>query len=111
MSQELDLKRAVKEFQAGIDTDRNGELISEFLQSFLWKYFRRNNLLKNECEDLIQETLLRVFRDIGAFRFESRLETWVFKIANTVLIRELRRNKAKKRFGVTVSIDGDDSEE
>lgn len=111
MSQQRDLERAVKEFQAGIDTDANSDSITQLMQPSLWNYFRKNNLLRNEYEDLTQETLIRVFNQIRAFRFECQVKTWVFKIAETVLIDALRRRNTKKRLGPTVSHDAPESEE
>lgn len=111
MSQERDLERAVKEFQAGINTDSNSDLITQLVQPPLWNYFRKNNLLRNEYEDLTQETLIRVFNEIKAFRFECRVKTWVFRIAETVLIDTLRRRNAKKRLGSTVSHEAQEGEE
>ena len=42
-------------------------------------------------EDAIQDTFLRVFRNIQQFRGESRLTTWVHRIATNVCLSELRQ--------------------
>jgi RNA polymerase sigma-70 factor (ECF subfamily) len=45
---------------------------------------------KQEAEDLAQEVFVQVFKAIGSFRGESKLSTWVFRIAVN-----LCRNRAK----------------
>jgi len=40
-----------------------------------------------EAEDLTQDTFMRVFRKLASFRRDSRLSSWLYRIAvNTVLI-------------------------
>ncbi len=49
-------------------------------------------LLRNVgVEDAIQDTFLRVFRNIQQFRGDSRLTTWVHRIATNVCLTELRQ--------------------
>ena len=57
-----------------------------------------------ECQDLIQETFLRVYRGIGAFRGESRWEHWLFRIAANTAIKALRHRAAAKRAGAKPSV-------
>jgi RNA polymerase sigma-70 factor (ECF subfamily) len=42
-------------------------------------------------DDAIQDTFLRVFRNIQQFRGDSRLTTWVHRIATNVCLSELRQ--------------------
>lgn len=43
------------------------------------------------AEDSTQETFIAVWRDIGKFRGESRLSTWVHRVARNIALRHLRR--------------------
>lgn len=53
----------------------------------------------SECEDVAQETFIRAYRAIGAFRGESAFYTWLYKIAvNTAknhLVAQGRRPPAE----------------
>lgn len=42
-------------------------------------------------DDAIQDTFLRVFRNIHQFRGDSRLTTWIHRIATNVCLSELRQ--------------------
>jgi RNA polymerase sigma-70 factor (ECF subfamily) len=46
-----------------------------------------------EAEDAVQETFLSVHRALGEFRGESKLSTWIYRIA----VREAIRQRARRR--------------
>jgi RNA polymerase sigma-70 factor (ECF subfamily) len=57
-----------------------------------------------EASDAVQEIFLKVFRNIGGFKGEAALKTWVFKIAFSEILNRLRWWKRRYRFA-TVSLD------
>lgn len=69
-------------------------------------------IVKNEAdaEDLAQEVFVQVFQSISSFKGESKLSTWIYRIATTKSLDHERKKKRKKRFGFVRSIFGDDSE-
>lgn len=60
------------------------------------------------AEDLTQEVFIEVYRSIGNFRGESKLSTWIYRIAVTKSLDYLKAQKRKKRFAYLKSIFGDD---
>jgi len=54
------------------------------------------------AKDLLQETLIRVEKNLGRFRGESDLKTWVFRIATNVAIDHFRKQGSR---GTVVSVD------
>jgi len=46
-----------------------------------------------EAEDVLQETFLSVYRNIGGFRGDSGLGTWIYRIAANASLMRLRRHK------------------
>jgi RNA polymerase sigma factor (sigma-70 family) len=63
--------------------------------------FLRN---KESAEDITQEVFLEVFESIHAFKGESRLSTWIYRIAVTKSLNHLKSLRRKKRFAVFVSV-------
>ena len=59
-----------------------------------------------EASDVVQEIFLKVFRNIGGFKGEAALKTWIFRIAFSEILNRLRWWKRRYRFA-TVSIDED----
>ena len=67
--------------------------------------FLRN---KESAEDLTQEVFLEVYESVKTFRADSKLSTWIYRIAVTKSLNHLKSMKRKKRFAVLVSIFGKD---
>ncbi len=59
-------------------------------------------------EDLAQEVFIRVYQGLTGFRGESRLSTWIYRIAYNVCAAELDRARHRVDF---VSIDEGEDEE
>ena len=57
-----------------------------------------------EASDIVQEIFLKVFRNIGGFKGEAALKTWIFKIAFSEILNRLRWWKRRHRSS-TVSLD------
>ena len=55
-------------------------------------------LNRQDAEDLSQEVFVEVFQSIHTFRGNSRLSTWIYRIAVTKCLDELKRRKRKKRL-------------
>ena len=53
---------------------------------------------REDAEDLAQEVFMEVHRSLDRFREESKLSTWIYRIAVTKSLDHLRRLKRKKRF-------------
>ena len=70
------------------------------------------SIVKNEedADDLAQEVFVQVFQSIKSFKGESKLSTWIYRIATTKSLDFERKKKRKKRFGFMRSIFGDDSQ-
>lgn len=62
----------------------------------------------DEAQDLSQEIFLKIYKEIGGFRFESKLSTWIYRISiNTCLDWKRKNNKVKI---LSTSILNDDDE-
>jgi RNA polymerase sigma-70 factor (ECF subfamily) len=48
-----------------------------------------------EAEDLTQDAFLQIFRKIGAFRGESALSTWLYRVAMNTVLMHFRKKKLR----------------
>jgi RNA polymerase sigma-70 factor, ECF subfamily len=64
----------------------------------LWRFLRRLVMDADAAEDLTQETLIKVFRNLGEFRHQSKLSTWIFQVARNLAIDHLRRRDRRPRM-------------
>lgn len=63
-----------------------------------------------DAEDVAQEVFIQVYRSIHSFKGESKLSTWLYRIATTRSLDLLRSRKSKKRFGFIQRMFGDGNE-
>jgi RNA polymerase sigma-70 factor (ECF subfamily) len=63
-----------------------------------------------DAEDVAQEVFIQVHRSIGSFKGESKLSTWMYRIATTRALDLLRSRKSKKRFGMLQRLFGEGNE-
>src|SRR6266516_2838771 len=59
-----------------------------------------------EASDVVQEIFLKVFRHISGFKGEAALKTWIFRIAFSEILNQLRSWKRRYKHA-TVSLDED----
>lgn len=53
---------------------------------------------KQDAEDISQDVFVEIFLSISQFRGESKLSTWIYRIAVTKCLDEIKRRKRKKRI-------------
>ncbi len=54
-----------------------------------------------DASDVVQEIFLKVFRNIGGFKGEAALKTWIFRIALSEMLNRLRWWKRRHRMSTT----------
>ena len=64
---------------------------------------------KEDAEDLTQEVFLEVYKSISSFRGESKISTWIYRIAVTKSLDFIRKKKRKKRFTILKRVFSDDN--
>ena len=57
-----------------------------------FRYLRNNE----DAEEVVQDVLLKVFRKIDAFRGDSALSSWIFRITFNTAMSRLRRTRAMR---------------
>ena len=62
-------------------------------KNLVWHMVLRMIDHREDAEDLCQDVFMRVFRDIGKFRGDAKLSTWIGSIAYHICIDHLRRNQ------------------
>lgn len=79
------------------DINKGFRLVVEMYSSKLYWHIRRLVILHEDADDALQNTFINVWRNIGDFRNESALYTWLYAIATNealALINKRKRNAA-----------------
>ncbi len=80
-----------------IQEDKFSAIVAEH-QDMVLNTCYRFVLNKEDAEDIAQEVFLEAHRSLESFRQESKLSTWLYRIAVTKSLDHLRKKKRKKRF-------------
>jgi RNA polymerase sigma-70 factor, ECF subfamily len=65
-------------------------------------------LNRQDAEDVAQEVFIEVFHSIHKFKADSKLSTWIYRIAATKSLDEIKKQNRKKRIssiGKTLGLD------
>jgi RNA polymerase sigma-70 factor (ECF subfamily) len=87
-------------------TGRDERAFNELVQLYEQRVFRlvfRMLGRRDEAEDMAQEVFVQVFKAIGTFRGDSKLSTWIYRIAvnlckNRMKYLSRRHNEAQDEF-------------
>ena len=63
---------------------------------------------KEDAEDIAQEVFLEVFKSIAKFKGDSKLSTWIYRIATNKCLEFIRKKNTKKRFAFMQTILGNE---
>lgn len=90
----MDEAATIRAAQAG-DAEAFERLVRSYDQQVLRLAM---NLLRNpdDARDVYQETFLRVFRNLGNFRFDCNFSTWLYRIATNLCLDLLRKRKVRR---------------
>ena len=87
-------EKLILRFQEG-DINAYNELVKRYkdrLLNFVFRYF--NN--REQAEDVVQETLIKLYTHASYYKNIAKFSTWIFTIAKNNALTELRKNKRKQ---------------
>ena len=87
-------EQLILRFQEG-DINAYNELVKRYkdrLLNFVLRYF--NNV--EQAEDVVQDTLIKLYTHASYYKNVAKFSTWIFTIAKNNALTELRKNKRKK---------------
>lgn len=79
-------------------------LMHQFQEPIYW-HIRRMVTFHDDANDVVQNTFIKVYKNINKFNRDSKIYTWIFRIATNESITFLNRKKKKR----TESIDEEES--
>ena len=80
------------------------EIIRRY-QGKLFSYIMRiSNVSREEAEDILQDSFLKVYRNLNDFDSSLKLSSWLYRITHNQVISEYRK-KSVRAHGHTVDID------
>jgi RNA polymerase sigma-70 factor (ECF subfamily) len=71
------------------------EIVSRY-KGKIYSYVYRMTGNAEDAEDVTQEVFVRMYTNIGSFRAEASLSTWLFRIAGNLCVDNFRRGKKER---------------
>lgn len=104
MPDSSEIIKLIQRAQEG-SSDAFGELVRSY-EKFIFNVACRMFSNVEDASDIAQEALIKAYKNINKFDFNSSFSTWLYRITVNVCIDEMRRRKGKE----TYSIDAEDEE-
>lgn len=92
MSAETDLEDEQYAVRAGAGDDHAYSWLVARHQGAVYRYLVRMIRVPETARDLTQDTFLRAYQAIRAWRPEAKFRTWLFRIAHNLALDHLRRS-------------------
>lgn len=83
-------------------------LLLDKYQHFVLNSCYKFVLNKETAEDLTQDVFIEVYKSVSLFREDSKLSTWIYRIAVSKSLDYIKKQNRKKRFSVFRSLFGED---
>lgn len=80
------------------------QIVTQYSEQLYWQ-IRRMVLIHEDANDLLQNTFVKAWMNIEYFRGESKISTWLYRIAMNECITFLN----KQRVMLTISLDDQDT--
>jgi RNA polymerase sigma-70 factor (ECF subfamily) len=83
-------------------------LVSEYQEQLYWQ-IRRMVTSHQDADDVLQNVFLKAWQALDSFRAESRLSTWLYRIAYNETLNYMKRN-SHNSISLSAGYDDGDSE-
>lgn len=93
-----------------VEAARRGELdafsvLFERNKNAVYSFVHRSVGHREDAEDIVQEVFCRAWNSIGRFRGDSKLISWLFRIAANLCVDRARSAKSKKYNATSVGLE------
>lgn len=73
------------------------ELLSLYKERLYW-HIRKIVISHDDADDVLQNTFIKVYRSIDKFKGDSKLYSWLYRIATNESITHINRNAKRKQI-------------
>lgn len=74
-------------------------LLQKYQQKIYW-HIRRLVIDHDDADDVVQETFVKIWKNLANFRSDSQLYTWIYRIATNESITFLNKKKQKNNVSI-----------
>jgi RNA polymerase sigma-70 factor (ECF subfamily) len=75
-------------------------LLSQYKERLYW-HIRKIVISHDDADDVLQNTFIKIYRNIGTFKAESKLYSWMYRIATNESITFINKRAKQHHIGVS----------
>ncbi len=79
------------------DRDKGFRILLSQYRERIYFHIRRMVLSHDDANDITQDVFIKVWNGLGSFRGDSKLYSWIYRIATNESLNHIRKH-SKKRF-------------
>lgn len=84
-------------------------LMEDYFKKIYNIAFRMTNNA-DDAADMTQEVMVKLFRNIGSFKGDSKFSTWVYRVATNTCLDELKKMRRHSHTSINAEFDTGDGE-
>ncbi len=100
MSVQVDDAEILRKFQEEKTRNEAFNLLLKKYQQKLYWHVRRMVIDHDDADDLIQDTFVKIWKNLPGFRSDAQLYTWMYRIATNECITFLNKKKQKNNISL-----------
>ena len=93
-------REIIEHFNSGRQEEAFNGIVDAYTERLYW-HIRRFLCSHEDTDDLLQDVFIKIWGAMPSFRGESRLYTWIYRIATNEVLNHLR----KQRFKAVISLE------
>ena len=101
---EWDDRKIIEGIKNPDKADKAFSMLLQKYQERLYWHIRKIVVSHDDTDDVLQNTMVKVWRSLGSFRAESGLYTWLYRIATNEALTFLKQKK-KRTFAPWVDVE------
>ena len=75
------------------------QLVSEYKERLYW-HIRKIVLVHDDADDVLQNTFIKIYKNIDSFKNESKLFSWMYRIATNESITFINKRAKEKNISI-----------
>ncbi|MDO5105720.1 RNA polymerase sigma factor [Capnocytophaga sp.] len=96
----MEEKELISQLQNAKTKSKAFEYLVDTYQKKLYWHIRRIVISHDDTDDILQDTFIKIFRNIDGFRAESSLFSWVYRIATNQALDFLKKRASQQNCSI-----------
>lgn len=100
----LNEETIIEEIKDGLNVDKGFRTLVELYQEKIYWHIRSIVKVHEDANDVMQNTFIKAYRNIGNFKQDSKFYTWLYRIATNESLNFIKKNKNRVTIGMDESL-------